>query len=138
MSEQRDDATKETTWPPAPKNELAEGVIFEAAALYRPVRGRETVQALMIAVSNYYARMEFTTPPAVLDDATYLQWEGTTPSGTELKGVTVITRNSEGLIAHIAVHQRPLGGLLEFSADFGSGFSATGAVSAQYFYQEKR
>ncbi|MFJ5259798.1 nuclear transport factor 2 family protein [Streptomyces sp. NPDC088387] len=135
MSEKQNDATKETTWPPTPKNELAEDVIFEAAALYRPVKGRETVQALMIAVSDYYARMEFTAPSAVLGDATYLQWEGTTPSGTELKGATVITRNAEGLISHIAVHQRPLGGLLEFSTDFGSRFSATGAVPADSFYQ---
>jgi len=41
------------------------------------------------------------------------------PTGTVIGGVTVLTRDADGRIAHVAIHHRPLGALLEFSRELG-------------------
>lgn len=65
---------------------------------------------------------------------TYLRWNGTLPSGTKLNGVTVMTRDAEGRINHIAVNHRPLGILHEFSANIGRVLSATTDIPADNFF----
>jgi hypothetical protein len=45
------------------------------------------------------------------------RWEASGPSGVQFSGVTVLTRNDDGMIEHISISHRPLGALLEFSAE---------------------
>ena len=132
MTEKNDKADG-PTWPPAPATDLAEDIVFEASAVYRPVRGRAAVSALMKGVAGYYKRLDFTAQ-TIDGNVTYLQWAGTLPSGTELQGVTVMTRNAEGRIHHVAVHQRPLAALHEFSTNIGELLSSTTDIPADNFY----
>jgi hypothetical protein len=91
-------------------------VVLEAAALLRPVRGRADVQTCMGTASRYYRSLVF-THEATNGPRTYVEWEAVGASGVEFSGVTVLTRNDEGLIRHIAISHRPLGAVLEFSAE---------------------
>jgi hypothetical protein len=50
---------------------------------------------------------------------TYAEWEATGPARRLLAGVTVLTRNAEGQVAHVAIHHRPLDALLGFSREIG-------------------
>ncbi len=104
---------------PAPAGPvLAEDVVLEASALRAPLRGREQVGTVMRAAAASYARLDF-THEATNGPRTYLEWEATAADGTELAGVTVLTRNPAGEIAHVAIRHRPLDGLLEFSRELG-------------------
>ncbi|GAA4701567.1 hypothetical protein GCM10023215_45650 [Pseudonocardia yuanmonensis] len=91
-------------------------VVLEAAALLRPVRGRVDVQTCMGTASRYYRSLVF-THQATNGPRTYVEWEAVGASGVEFSGVTVLTRNDEGLIQHVAISHRPLGATLEFSAE---------------------
>jgi hypothetical protein len=95
---------------------LADDVVLEAAALLAPLRGRAAVQATMGAASNYYTSLQF-THEATNGPRTYVEWEASGPSGVRFSGVTVLTRNDDGMIQHISISHRPLGALLEFSAE---------------------
>ncbi|PZF62128.1 nuclear transport factor 2 family protein [Curtobacterium sp. MCBD17_034] len=122
------------TWPPAPANGMVGDIVFEAAALATPIVGVEPVQALMKAVSGLYARLEL-GPETVDGVTTYFQWEATLPSGTEVKGATVMTRNADGLLEHVAVHQRPLNALHEFSTSLGERLQGVPGIDPSIFYQ---
>jgi hypothetical protein len=50
----------------------------------------------------------------------------------EFDGVTVITRNEAGAISRIAVHHRPLGAVLRFSAEIGERLR--GEIDPSYFW----
>jgi hypothetical protein len=93
---------------------FAEDVILEAAVLLVPVQGRADVKTVMNAASNYYASLKF-THEATNGPRTYIEWEASGPSGVQFKGITILTRNEDGLIEHIAISHRPLAAILEFS-----------------------
>jgi len=48
---------------------------------------------------------------------TFLEWRARTHSGVSLDGVTVLERDDAGLISRVAIHHRPLDGVLAFSAE---------------------
>ena len=54
------------------------------------------------------------------------------PSGTRLSGITVLTEDTAGEIAHIAIDHRPLDAALEFSREMGRR-TAEG-LGPGYFY----
>jgi pimeloyl-ACP methyl ester carboxylesterase len=110
---------------------LAEDVVLEAATLARPVKGREQVMRVMGTASGIYDSLVF-THEASNGPRTYLEWEATAFGGLELKGVTVLTKNDAGQIAHAAIHHRPLGAGLRFSAELSNRLS--GAADPGYFY----
>lgn len=95
---------------------FAEDVVLEAAALLVPVKGRPDVKTVMSTASNYYKALQF-THEATNGPRTYVEWEATGASGVEFSGVTVLTRNEEGLIQHISISHRPLAAILEFSGE---------------------
>ncbi|WP_051000338.1 nuclear transport factor 2 family protein [Bradyrhizobium diazoefficiens] len=97
---------------------LAEDVVLEAAALVKPVVGREKVKLGLTTASKLYERVVFTSNTTVGDN-TWMQWEATIPGGTELKGVTVLTRNSWGHISRIGIYHSPLSAMLTFSEEMG-------------------
>lgn len=93
---------------------FAEDVVLEAATLLVPLRGRDDVKTVMNESSNYYATLQF-THEAINGPRTYVEWEASGPSGVQFSGVTVLTRNEDGLIQHISISHRPLAAALEFS-----------------------
>ena len=111
---------------------LAADVVFEATVLRKPMRGPDNVAAVMGAASRTYESLVF-TQEAVGQDRTYLEWRAEAFGGLELLGVTILTKDAAGQIAHIAIHHRPLDAAIEFSQHLGHQVGAK--VGADYFYQ---
>ena len=112
---------------------FAEDVMFEATVLNAPITGRENVQKVLGEASKIYESLTFTrSTTAGLQE--YKEWEAQTFDGEHLKGITVLTRNENKAIAHIAIHHRPLGGALKFSAVLRDRLS--GEIDSSYFYSE--
>jgi hypothetical protein len=50
----------------------------------------------------------------------------------EMNGVTVLTRNPDGLVEHVCIHHRPLDAVMEFSRELGrrlAGVVPTGSFA---------
>jgi hypothetical protein len=109
-------------------------VVLEAAAFFGPVRGRENVSRVMEAASKIYESLEF-TDQAADGLRQYVEWKARAFGGTDLLGVTVITRNAAGAIVRLAIHHRPLGVALRFSAEIGQRLH--GVVDASHFLAPK-
>jgi len=58
------------------------------------------------------------THESTTSDRSYLEWE-LEALGQRFEGVTVLSFDSSGLIDNVALHHRPLGGVLAFSAEMG-------------------
>ena len=63
---------------------------------------------------------------------TYLEWEVVAFGDVQLSGITVLTKNDAGQIERAAIHHRPLGGGLRFSAELRRRL--TGVIDAAHFY----
>ena len=72
---------------------------------------------------------------ATAADRTYLEWE-LEALGRRFQGVTVLTLDDSGLIDHVALHHRPLGGVLAFSAEMGRRLGDS--LGPGVFYQAQR
>jgi hypothetical protein len=92
-------------------------VRLEGSVFARPIDGREKVWASLRTGGGITDSLSFihesTTP-----DRCYLEWE-LKAFGQECQGVTVLTLDSSGLIENVALHYRPLGAVLAFSAEMG-------------------
>lgn len=94
---------------------FAEDVVLEASVLAKPITGRALVASALAAASAVYESLDFTAETSD-GTTTYLQWKATAFGGVELSGVTVLEKNTDGAIVRAAIHHRPLGALLRFSA----------------------
>ena len=110
---------------------FADHVVLEGSALTRPIHGRDQVMRVMGAASAIYESLVF-THEASAGLRSYLEWEATAFGGMALRGVTVVTQDACGQIVHAAVHHRPLGAALRFSAEMGDRLA--GELDAGYFY----
>lgn len=110
---------------------FAEDVVLEASILARPIAGRALVASALAAASTIYESLEFT---AEASDATttYLQWKATAFGGVEFSGVTLLEKNAEGDVVRAAIHHRPLGAVLRFSATVRDRL--VGIVPPDHFY----
>jgi hypothetical protein len=109
---------------------FAEEVVLEAGVLRQPVTGREKVARTLEIASGVYESLAFTNE--VSDgDRTYLEWEAVALGGMTMQGVTVLTRNADGLIVKAAIHHRPLDAALAFSAEMAR--RAKGVVDEDFF-----
>ncbi|MFF4724171.1 alpha/beta fold hydrolase [Streptomyces mirabilis] len=110
---------------------FAEDVVLEASVLVRPIAGRTLVASVMAAASAIYESLEFT---AEASDATttYLQWKATAFGGVQISGITILEKNAEGDVARAAIHHRPLGAALRFSATLRD--QLVGIVPSDHFY----
>ncbi|MFE2061346.1 nuclear transport factor 2 family protein [Streptomyces sp. NPDC059467] len=111
---------------------FAADVVLEASALTRPVEGRDRVKSVMGAASSVYESLAFTRQ-TVDGPRTYLEWEATAFGGIRLDGVTILTKDEQGLIVRAAIHHRPLGALLRFSAELRDRLD--GVVGPEHFHQ---
>jgi len=95
----------------APQVRLA-GSIFAA-----PIDGRERVWTSLRTAGGITDTLRF-THESTATDRSYLEWE-LEALGQRFQGVTILTLDGSGLIDNVAVHHRPLGGVLAFSAELG-------------------
>src|SRR5437764_815699 len=108
---------------------FADDVVLEASVLNRPVEGRDQVMRVMGTASGIYESLVF-TQEASAGPRTYLEWEATAFGGMVLRGVTVLTKDADGRIVRAAIHHRPLGAALRFSAELGERLTEI----ADHFY----
>lgn len=110
---------------------FAADIVLEATALAKPVIGAEHVTTVMATASNIYEALAF-THEATNGLRTYLEWEAQAFGGVKLSGITILTKNEQGKIVRAAIHHRPLGGLLKFSAELGRRLQ--GRIAANHFF----
>lgn len=110
---------------------LAPEVELHASVLLTPVVGRDAVQTVMAAASTIYESLHF-THESTTGRRSYLEWKATAFGGAELEGVTVLTKNDDDRIVHVAIHHRPLQAALTFSRALGSKLA--GDIDGAHFY----
>jgi hypothetical protein len=111
---------------------FADDITLEGTTLRRSVEGRDQVTRVMETASGMYESLLF-THEASSGPRTYLEWEATAFGGLELRGVTILTKDASGRVLHAAIHHRPLGAALRFSAELRKRL--TGVVESSYFYE---
>ena len=113
--------------------QFADEIVFEATTLAKPVEGKQSVAAVLATTSSIYESLEFTAE-AQSTSTTYLQWRATAFGGMRIDGVTVLERDASGKIVTAAIHHRPLGAVLRFSAEIRDRLA--GVIPADYFLTE--
>jgi hypothetical protein len=92
-------------------------VRLKGSIFARPIDGREKVWASLRAGGSITDTLSFTHESAA-PGRSYLEWE-LEALGQRVQGVTVLTLDRTGLIDNVALHHRPLGAVLAFSAEMG-------------------
>jgi hypothetical protein len=112
---------------------FADEIVLEATTLAKPVQGKHSVAAVLATASSIYESLEFTAE-AQNASTTYLQWRATAFGGMQMEGVTVLERDVSSKIVAAAIHHRPLGPVLRFSAEIRDRLA--GVIPADYFLEE--
>jgi hypothetical protein len=112
---------------------FADDIVLEATTLAKPVEGKQNVADVLAAASSIYESLEFT---AETQDAstTYLQWRATAFGGMQIGGITILERHTSGKIVAAAIHHRPVGAVLRFSAEIRDRLA--GVIPADHFLGE--
>jgi hypothetical protein len=92
-------------------------VRLEGSIFASPIVGREKVWTSLRAAGGITDALRF-THESTAPDRSYLEWE-LEALGQRFQGVSVLTLDGSGLIENVALHHRPLGGVLAFSAELG-------------------
>jgi pimeloyl-ACP methyl ester carboxylesterase len=121
--------------PTAFADEFAPDVVLNATTIAEPIKGRDRVATVMATASSIYETLEFTAE-SHNGTTTYLQWCATAFGGMDINGVTVLERGADGKVVSAAVHHRPLGAVLRFSAEIRDRLSDV--IGAQHFLTEDR
>jgi hypothetical protein len=96
---------------------VAPQVRLEGSIYAAPLSGREKVWTALRTAAGITEALNF-THESTTSERSYLEWE-LTALGQRFAGVTVLSFDSAGLIENVALHHRPLGGVLAFSAEMG-------------------
>jgi hypothetical protein len=94
---------------------VASQVRLEGSIFATPIEGREKVWTSLRAAGGITDALSF-THESTASDRSYLEWR-LEALDQQFDGVTVLSFDSAGLVDNVAVHHRPLGGLLAFSAE---------------------
>jgi hypothetical protein len=113
--------------------QLADEIVLEATTLTKPIEGKPSAAIVLATASSIYESLEF-TDEAQSASTTYLQWRATAFDGMRIDGVTVLERDASGKIVAAAIHHRPLGAVLRFSAEIGDRLA--GVIPADHFLKE--
>lgn len=114
---------------------FADGVVLDATTLIEPVVGRDAVATVLGVASSIYEALEFTAETT--DGSTsYVQWRATAFGGMAIRGITILDRDAEGRIVSAAIHHRPLGVVLRFSAEIRDRLA--GVIPSTHFLQKTR
>jgi hypothetical protein len=110
---------------------VAPHVRLEGSIYAAPIDGREKVWTIMRTAGGITSFLRFTQESAS-PDRIYLEWEQQA-LGQRFSGMTVLTFGASGLIENVALHYRPLGAVLAFSAEMGRRLGDS--VGPGVFYQ---
>jgi len=94
---------------------VAPHVSLEGSIFAAPINGREKVWTSLRAAGGITDALSF-THESTASGRSYLEWK-LEALDQQFEGVTVLSFDSSGLVDNVAVHHRPLGGLLAFSAE---------------------
>ena len=106
-------------------------VRLEGSIFASPIDGRDKVWTSLRAAGGITDALRF-THESMAPDRSYLEWE-LEALGQRFHGVTVLTLDSSGLIGKVALHHRPLGAVLAFSAEMGRRLGSS--LGPDVFYQ---
>jgi hypothetical protein len=106
-------------------------VRLEGSIFATPIDGREKVWTSLRTGGGITDTLRLTHESAA-PDRSYLEWE-LGALGQRFAGVTVLSFDGSGLICNVALHHRPLGGVLAFSAEMGRRLGDS--VGPGVFYQ---
>jgi hypothetical protein len=111
---------------------VAPHVRLEGSIYATPIDGRDKVWTTMRTAAEITDTLSF-THESTAQDRTYLEWEQE-GLGQRIAGVTVLAFDSSGLIVNVALHHRPLGAVLAYSAELGRRVRNT--VGPDVFYRD--
>lgn len=97
---------------------FVERPVLRASVLRNPCVGAQLISAFFGVASEMYDTITFTNE-TVDHNKTYLEWEGKV-FGLDVRGATILTRDSAGLIENIQEYHAPLDVLTRFSAELES------------------
>ena len=106
-------------------------VRLEGSIFATPIDGREKVWTSLRTAGGITDTLRFTHESAAADHS-YLEWE-LEALAQRVAGVTVLAFDGPGLIDNVALHHRPLGAVLAFSAEMGRRLGDS--VGLGVFYQ---
>ena len=106
-------------------------VRLEGSIFASPIDGREKVWTSLRAAGGITDTLRF-IHESTAPDRSYVEWE-LEALGQRVHGVTVLTLDSSRLIANVALHHRPLGAVLAFSAEMGRRLGSS--LGPDVFYQ---
>jgi len=112
---------------------FADDIVLEATTLAKPVEGKQNVATVLAAASSIYESLEFTAESQNVS-TTYLQWRATAFGGMQIDGITILERHASGKIVAAAIHHRPVGAVLRFSAEIRDRLA--GVIPADHFLKE--
>jgi hypothetical protein len=110
-------------WRAALSDETAFGeavtpqVRLEGSIYAAPLSGPAKVWTALRTAGGITEALNF-THESTTPERSYLEWE-LAALGQRFEGVTVLSFDGSGLIENVALHHRPLGGVLAFSAEMG-------------------
>jgi hypothetical protein len=113
--------------------QFADEVVLQATTLAKAVEGKQRVATVLATASSIYESLEFTVE-AQSASTTYLQWRATAFGDMQIDGVSVLERDASGKIVAAAIHHRPLGAVLRFSAEIRDRLA--GVIPVDYFLKE--
>jgi hypothetical protein len=106
-------------------------VTMEGSIFATPIHGRENVWTSLRTAGAITDKLSFTYE-STTSDRSYLEWE-IEALAQRIEGVTVLTLGASGLIDNVAIHHRPLGAVLAFSAEMGRRLG--NSIGPGAFYQ---
>ena len=110
---------------------VAPHVRLEGSIYATPIDGRDKVWTCMRTAAGFTNTLSF-THESTSQDRSYLEWEQE-GLAQRIAGVTVLTFGESGLIVNVALHHRPLGAVLAYSAEMGRRLG--NSVGPDVFYQ---
>jgi hypothetical protein len=88
---------------------LADDVVFQSPAVYKPYHGRDQVEAILRLVATVFENFRYTNEWR--DGGTTILFFEANVGDRELQGVDILEENEHGTIARFTVMIRPLSGL---------------------------
>ena len=110
---------------------VAPHVRLEGSIYATSIDGRDKVWTCMRTAAGFTDTLSF-THESTAQDRSYLEWEQE-GLAMQIAGVTVLTFDESGLIVNVALHHRPLGAVLAYSAEMGRRLG--NSVGPDVFYQ---
>jgi hypothetical protein len=96
--------------------------VLEASILPRAIVGSDPIRRIFMATRSMYDRIAF-VGEARLGSMTMLEWQGSF-NGHDIAGVTVLDRDTQGLIARIRLFHEPYDQVIAFAADLAARTAA--------------